>query len=107
MTLDPLADRLLELIEQGSIVRSRLTRSMRGRLATLFHIGALEEQKAGGGRRVVLKDLAALETWIAQEYPSGLAGTGADPALAIAFLSFASIWIRSRTRFNPNDRLPR
>lgn len=35
----------------------------------------LEEERSAGGRRIALRDRAALETWIDAEYPSGLFGT--------------------------------
>lgn len=78
MAVDPLADRLVELLEEGSVIHSRLSRPMRQRLATLFHIGALQDERAGGGRRVVLRDRPALESWITAQYPSGLLGTAED-----------------------------
>jgi len=76
MALDPLADRLESLLADGSIVRSALTGAMRRRLVVLFEIGALSEERAGGGRRVALRDEPAVRTWIASEYPSGLTGVG-------------------------------
>jgi hypothetical protein len=78
MALDALAERLQELRDIGSVVRSRLTPSMRQRLATLFHLGVLREERLGAGWRVVLRDRTALDAWIQSNYPSGLTGiTGA------------------------------
>src|SRR5258706_13574726 len=75
MALDALADRLQALLAEGSIVGSELSSAMRGRLTTLFRVGALTEVKAGGGKRVVLTDAAALRESIQRAYLSFLSGT--------------------------------
>lgn len=79
MALDPLAERLELLLEEGSIESSRLSVAMRRRLSTLFEFRALVEEKAGGGRRVRVRDREAVERWVSASYPSGLCG--ADPSL--------------------------
>ncbi len=83
MPLDPLASRLERLLAHGSLVASELTPPMRRRLAQLFEFGVMTEHKAGGGKRVLVQDPAALESWIATHYPSGLRGTS-DPLPARA-----------------------
>jgi len=77
MPLDPLAARLEELLTNGSINASSLSPAMRKRIAALFDFNALGEEKAGGGRRVVVRDRAAVERWVSTNYPSGLHGTDA------------------------------
>jgi hypothetical protein len=91
MALDPLADRLETLLAKGSIVGSELSKAMRAGLATLFHIGVLTEIKAGGGKRVVLKDKEALRAWIRTTYPSGLSGTSTTlPSRAESVANYAN-----------------
>jgi hypothetical protein len=89
MAVDALAGRLLRLLEDDSIVASAFSRSMRETLESLFWSGALREEKAGGGKRVVITDREALTTWIGARYPSGLQGPDADlPARATAVATF-------------------
>src|SRR4051812_573986 len=75
MPLDALAGRLAELLERGSLTGAYLSEKMRARLETLFRIGALVYVKAGGGKRIELRDREAVDRWIASNYPSGLSGT--------------------------------
>ncbi len=90
MAIDPLAGRLETLLAEGSLVASALSKAMRRRLVVLFEIRALTEEKAGGGRRVVLRDEPAVRTWIATEYPSGLRGVQAAlPPRAESVANFA------------------
>jgi hypothetical protein len=89
MPLDPLAARLTELLEDGSIVASLLSPSMRKRLGSLFEFKALIEEKAGGGKRVLVRDREAVERWVSTNYPSGLHGTEENlPARAEAVANF-------------------
>lgn len=89
MPLDPLAARLEQLLAGESIVASLLTGPMRKRLRTLFDFGQLVEEKAGGGKRVVMRDREALERWVKAHYPSGLHGTDQTlPARAEAVANF-------------------
>ena len=78
MALDPLAERLSELLELGFVVRSRVTAPMRERLAPLFHLGVLREERSGAGRHITLRDRVALEEWIRVHYPSGLTGMSGE-----------------------------
>jgi hypothetical protein len=74
MAIDSLASRLESLLRDGSIEASWLRPRMRRQLETLFHVGALGEVKVGAGRRVIVRDRAALQAWIESQYPSGLGG---------------------------------
>lgn len=89
MAVDALAGRLLQLLEDDSIVASAFSRSMRKTLQPLFWSGALREEKAGGGKRVYISDREALTTWIGARYPSGLMGPETEmPARATAVATF-------------------
>jgi hypothetical protein len=74
MPVDALAGRLQQLLQNGSIVGSVLSRPMRKRLESVFWANALVERKAGGGKRVVVANRDALIQWIGSNYPSGLDG---------------------------------
>ena len=74
MSVDALADRLQQLLEDGSIIGSLLSRPMRKRLEALFWAKALVEVKAGGGKRVEVANRDALLEWVGSNYPSGLDG---------------------------------
>lgn len=76
LATDALAKRLGELLEQGSVPASRLSKRARQRLASLFDAGILAEEPAGAGRRVVVRSRAGLENWIERFYPHGLDGLG-------------------------------
>lgn len=87
--LDPLATRLAELQRCGSLRAAELSPRMRKRLEPLFRIEALVDVKAGGGRRVELRDAAALANWIRATYPAGLDGVSPRlPARAEAAMNF-------------------
>lgn len=89
MSLDPLASRLERLLVEGSIPASLLSAPMRKRMCVLFDLNALTEEKAGGGKRVVLRDRETVERWIQASYPSGLHGTlGTLPPRAEAVANF-------------------
>jgi hypothetical protein len=89
MPLDPLAARLKQLLTEGSIPASDFSAAMRVRLGSLFDFNVLVDEKAGGGRRTVVSDRAALERWVTSKYPSGLDGTDqALPARAEAVANF-------------------
>lgn len=74
MPVDALAGRLQQLLQDGSIVASLLSRPMRKRLEPLFWAKALVEAKSGGGKRVVVANRDALVEWVGSNYPSGLDG---------------------------------
>lgn len=90
MPLDPLARRLLVLLDDGSIPAAKFSSAMRARLASLFQLAVLSEEKSGGGRRIVVKNDTALRQWIAANYPSGLVGIAAElPPRAESVANFA------------------
>lgn len=102
MFVDALAERLSRILEEGSIIGSALSRSMRATLEPLFWAGALHEQKAGGGRRVVLIDRQAVEIWVQSRYPSGLQGPGDEmPPRAAAVATFRDSKAGSRLAARP------
>jgi len=77
MAVDALADKLLLLVTQGSIAASRLTDRDRTRLQSLFETGVLMVEKSGAGKKVVVKNRAALDAFVLRSYPSGLQGSSA------------------------------
>jgi len=74
MALDSLAEKLSLLLEQGYLAESRLSARDRLRLQSLFDAGVLQAARSGAGRRIVLHDTTALESFIKRTYPSGLEG---------------------------------
>lgn len=89
MPVDALAGRLSQLLDDGSVVGSALSRSMREALEPLFWSAVLVEAKAGAGKRVVVADRTALLHWVEARYPSGLDGAGGDlPVRAAAVATF-------------------
>lgn len=74
MATDALARRLADLLEEGSVPASSLSKRARRTLAGLFDVGVLAEEPAGAGRRVVVRSRAGLENWIDNAYPHGLEG---------------------------------
>ncbi len=76
---DPLLGRLKALIQKGTIPASSLSRRQRIRLAPLFESGVLEEQRAGSGRRVVVKAKVALLDFAKGMFPFGFEEGGKEP----------------------------
>lgn len=72
--VDSLAEKLQVLLQQGGLPASRLSPRDRSRLKGLLHAGVLQEERAGAGIRVVVKDAAALQAFAEKNYPSGLCG---------------------------------
>ncbi len=62
------------LLAQGYLAESRLGVRDRVRLQSLYDAGVLRAARSGAGRRIVLHDVNALESFIAGAYPSGLQG---------------------------------
>lgn len=90
MKIDPLADRLSQLIETGSLPYSRLTKAMARQVESLFDFDILGVARYGGGRRIVVRDSRALRRWVHSRYPSSLEGTRALlPPRAEAVANFA------------------
>lgn len=74
MAVDYLAEKLMLLQAQGYLAESRLSARDRLRLQSLYDAGVLLVERSGAGRRIVLHDANALESFIAKTYPSGLQG---------------------------------
>jgi hypothetical protein len=76
MAVDALAEKIGLLRSQGNLASSRLTDRDRTRLQSLFETGVLIEVRSGAGKKVVLKNQAALDAFVQRFYPSGLEGRG-------------------------------
>ena len=74
MAVDSLAEKLMLLLAQGYLAESRLSARDRSRLKSLYDAGVLQAARSGAGRRIVLHDAKALDSFIARTYPSGLQG---------------------------------
>jgi hypothetical protein len=74
LTIDALAKRLQQLLDDGSIPASSLSKRARKTLAGLFDAGILSEEPSGAGRRVVVRSPTGLKNWVATRYPHGLHG---------------------------------
>ena len=102
MTVDALADRLSEILSEGSVVASALSRPMRRAMEPLFWSGALREEKAGAGKRVVLIDRRSVEQWVLSRYPSGLNNLDLTlPARAAAVATFRDSKAGARLEARP------
>ena len=74
MTVSSLAEKLGQLLEQGSLPSSRLTQRDRNRLGSLFETGILEEVRSGAGKKVAVKDRRTLDEFFRKNFPSGAEG---------------------------------
>ncbi len=74
MAVDALAQKLSLLLTVGNLASSRLTERDCSRLRSLFETGVLEVVRSGGGKKVVVVNRDALDTFILRNYPSGLEG---------------------------------
>lgn len=74
--LNPLASLLHQLLTSGEIVRSKISVRMRKELSVLFDLGALKEEKRGGGWVVVVAKQDSLHRFADRKFPSGLFGEG-------------------------------
>ena len=72
--LDSLAKHLGILSDCSSIPVSRISKSDRQRLQSLFDTGVIEEVKSGAGRRLIVTNKTALQAFVLSLYPSGLKG---------------------------------
>ena len=70
--LNPLANLLDQLLMNGEVVRSKISVRARRDLAKLFDLGALREEKRGGGRVVVVANRESVQRFADREFPSGL-----------------------------------
>lgn len=68
---DPLAVRIRELLNGGTIPASSLSMKQRRRLQPLFDSGVLESRRAGAGRRIKVVRRDALEAFSRKLFPSG------------------------------------
>jgi len=74
MAVDALAEKLLLLVTEGNLAWSRLTDRDRSRLQSLFETEVLAVERSGAGKKVVVKNLKALDAFVQRFYPSGLLG---------------------------------
>lgn len=76
--LNSLAGIILSLRADGSVPRSRMSASVRKQAQSLFDAGALDEERRGGGRVIVIRNEAALYSFVATAYPGGLIATDVE-----------------------------
>lgn len=76
--LDTLAKQLTVLSESSSLPASSISRRDRLRLQSLFDAGVIEEVRSGAGRRIIVINQKALQSFIQLLYPSGLEGIKED-----------------------------
>lgn len=69
---DGLIPTLIQLIEDGSIPRSRLSTSQKRRLQPLLDANVLVEEQAGSGTRLVVTNQEIVEQFAQKTYPRGL-----------------------------------
>jgi hypothetical protein len=74
MAVDALAEKLFFLVTEGNLAWSRLTDRDRSRLQSLFETEVLTVERSGAGKKVVVKNLKALDAFVQRFYPSGLLG---------------------------------
>ncbi len=74
MAVDALAEKLFMLVTAGNIAWSRLSDRDRSRLQSLFETEVLAVERSGAGKKVVVKNLKALDAFVQRFYPSGLLG---------------------------------
>jgi hypothetical protein len=74
MAVDALAEKLFLLVTAGNLAWSRLSDRDRSRLQSLFETEVLAVERSGAGKKVVVKDLKALDAFVQRFYPSGLLG---------------------------------
>lgn len=72
--LNPLANLLHQLLTTGEVVRSKISVKANKNLTTLFDLGALREEKRGGGWVVVVANQESVRRFADKQFPSGLAG---------------------------------
>lgn len=72
--LNQLASLLHQMLTNGEVVRSKISVRARKDLATLFDLGALREDKRGGGWAVVVANQESVQRFVDRKFPSGLFG---------------------------------
>jgi hypothetical protein len=77
--LDQIQARCRDLLERGVLPRSATSKVLRRLLRPLLDTRVLEEERAGSGRRIVVRDAAALRDFLAGKFP-GLSSFANAPA---------------------------
>lgn len=72
--LNSLASLLHQFLTAGEVVRSKISDRARKDLAKLFDLGALREERRGGGWVVVVANQESLKRFVGRQFPSGLFG---------------------------------
>lgn len=72
--LNSLASLLHQFLTTGEVVRSKISDRARKDLAKLFDLGALREERRGGGWVVVVANQESLKRFVGRQFPSGLFG---------------------------------
>lgn len=72
--LNSLASLLHQFLTTGEVVRSKISDRARKDLAKLFDLGALREERRGGGWVVVVANQESLKRFVDRQFPSGLFG---------------------------------
>lgn len=72
--LNPLASLLHQLLTTGEVVRSKISTRASKDLAKLFDLGALREERRGGGWVVVVANQDSVRRFAERQFPSGLFG---------------------------------
>jgi hypothetical protein len=72
--LNPLASLLHQLLETGEVVRSKISPRIRKELTGLFDLGALREERRGGGWAVLVVNQDSVRRFADRQFPSGLFG---------------------------------
>lgn len=72
--LNPLANLLHQLLTTGEVVRSKISVRAEKDLAKLFDLGALREERRGGGWVVVVANKVSVLRFADRQFPSGLFG---------------------------------
>ncbi|GAO37324.1 hypothetical protein SCT_2745 [Sulfuricella sp. T08] len=72
--LNPLANLLHQLLTTGEVVRSKISARANKDLVTLFDLGALREERRGGGWVVMVANQESVRRFVDRKFPSGLFG---------------------------------
>lgn len=72
--LNSLASLLHQFLTTGEVVRSKISDRARKDLVKLFDLGALREERRGGGWVVVVANQESLKRFVGRQFPSGLFG---------------------------------
>jgi hypothetical protein len=72
--LNSLASLLHQFLTTGEVVRSKISDRAKKDLVKLFDLGALREERRGGGWVVVVANQESLKRFVDRQFPSGLFG---------------------------------